>query len=107
MKITPPVYVFDSGLKSLVKIVKRGRVWCVYRLDTVKVDRIGNTVFIFEDCPYASWHYKPFEDKDVSSTPDQYLKDIKCWQPHKIQRILGLLELSEKFSLAALIEATR
>lgn len=89
-----------------MKIAKRGIVWCVYRLDTVKVDSVGNTVFTFEDFPYSRWHYKPFEDKDVSSTPDEFLEDVKRWQPHKIQTIIGHLELSEKFSLAAFVEAT-
>ena len=97
----PAVYTFDRSLQSLVKIAKRGLVWAVYRLDTVKIDRIGNTIFIFEDFAHVRWHYKPFEDKDVSSTPDQWLDEVKRWQPHKIQHMLRVFNLSEKFSLAA------
>ena len=97
----PTVYTFDSGLKTIVKIVKRGKVWVIYRLKEIKVDRLGNKLFDFETTPYASWHYKPFEDKDVSLTPDPYYEDVKTWCSYHITQILGVFELQERFSLAA------
>jgi len=81
------VYAFDANLHTVVKIQKRGATWCVYRLKEVQVRRnrpFGQLAFIFEEHPLESWHYKPFEDKDVSDRPDIYYEDVKRWQPHLI-----------------------
>jgi len=82
----PPVYTFDCGLKTVVKIVKRGVRWAVYRLDHIEISRKGKVRFVFEKKPYRSWSYKPFEDKDVTRKPDVFLEDVKRWEPFKIVR---------------------
>ena len=84
------VYTFDTGLHNLVKIEKHGKKWCVYRLEKViltdKDHRrvLVHPIFIFEQKPYESWSYQPFEDKDVKGDPEAFLEDIKRWQPHLI-----------------------
>jgi len=77
------VYTFDSGMRTLVKIEKHGKKWCVYRLEKV-ILRGRHPKFIFEQKPFESWSYQPFEDKDVKGDPEVFLEDIKRWQPHLV-----------------------
>jgi hypothetical protein len=77
------VFTFDAGTHNLVKIEKRGKKWCVYRLEKVILTD-KHPRFIFENKPFESWSYKPFEDKDVKGDPETFLEDIKRWQPHLI-----------------------
>ena len=93
MDIRAAVYTFD-GSRNLVKIVKRGSVWAVYRIkeiqwwDKVFADPMRTTetkyTFIWEKKAIATHSYKPFEDGDVANTPDSFIEDVKCWQPYKL-----------------------
>jgi len=85
-----PVYTFDGNMHTLVKIEKHGGTWCVYRLEKVLVEthtrarKMNRLRFIFEKRPFEKWSYKPYEDKDVSKYPQDFVEDVKCWQPHII-----------------------
>lgn len=79
------VYVFDGCLKELVKIVKKGKYYYIYRLKKVVITLISKKIkFEFEKHYYDKTTYKPYEEKDVSSVPDVFLEDIQVWQPHLI-----------------------
>jgi len=84
------VYTFDASLKTIVKIVKRGSRWAVYKLEKIVVYKGGKREFFFEEKASETWSYKPFEDKDVSNSPEPYFEDVKRWQPWKITHRLFL-----------------
>ena len=87
------VYVFDNG-QGLVKIVKHGSRYRVYR---VKEIRWWYKIFknpmrlrekrykiTWEKRPIKTHEYKPYEDKDVSNNPLDYIEGVKRMQEHKI-----------------------
>jgi hypothetical protein len=82
------VYCFDTVLHSVVKIVKRGKIWVIYRLKSVKVDRHEKPIkWTFETHAFETWDYKPFEDEDVVNEIDtSFLTDIKRWTPFIVER---------------------
>ena len=81
-----PVFTFDVNMATMVKIEKRGKTYRVYRLEKVVMTKRG-LGFIFEEHPYESWSYKPYEDKDVSVRPVDFFENVKRWQPSLIVHI--------------------
>jgi len=79
------LYVEDQT-RGAVKIIKRGKVWAVYRLDQVIVARDGKRTFKFENRAFETWSYPPFEDKDVHGSAELLDFDfIRRWTPHLVQ----------------------
>jgi hypothetical protein len=78
------VYTFDASMHNLVKLEKHGKKWCVYRLEKVEIIPGKHPRFTFEQKPYESWSYEPFEWKDVNGDPETFLDDVKRWQPQLI-----------------------
>ena len=84
------VYTFDRT-EGLIKIVKHGKRWCIYRVKAIKwwTKHFKNPMrssekrykFSWQDHPVKTWHYKPFEDSDVSNNPEDFIADVKIWQP--------------------------
>lgn len=90
------VYTFDRS-RGLVKIIKRGNVWAVYRIKEIQerekvfADPMRMSEkrykFVFEARAIATHSYKPFEDRDVSNNPDSFVEDVRTWQPYTIHLI--------------------
>lgn len=40
--------------------------------------------FTFDKAPVKTWSYKPYEDGDVSDTPNQFYPDVKRMEIHKV-----------------------
>lgn len=84
------VYAYDRT-DGLVKIVKRGTKYCIYRLKEVEVDLIHwipreeKHKFIFETKNTSCYGYKPYDDEDVSNDPDIYYRDVERMHHHKIR----------------------
>lgn len=91
------LFVFDSGSQNLIKITKRGKKYYVYRLkDVLEFPAKGRSYysghytykFTWEPTAIAVHNYKPYEDSDVSSSPDVYIEQIKRWTPFKIRKMI-------------------
>ena len=90
------VYAFD-GHRELVKIVKRGRVWAVYPIkkiewwkkyfsDPMRKSEVRYK-FIWEKRPINTYTYKPYEDKDVSDNPEDFIEDVETWQSYVLRYV--------------------
>jgi len=78
------VYVYDSS-SGLVKIVKRGKNYYVYKLKRIIEETRALTgkksyKFIFETRSSSVHGYKPYESGDVGS-PQNYVSSIKRFNP--------------------------
>lgn len=97
--MSKPVYAYG---KDLVKIVKRGNSYKVYPLDRiikaqVRYKREGELrywyKFEWDSKPRETWHYKPYEDKDVST--ELTLSDVeetRKWSNHKISQRVSWID---------------
>ena len=91
------VYAYDNT-DGLVKIIKKGRRYCIYRLKEIQVinkdigffasyghrDPSEKHKYVFEKQKVACFGYKPYDDKDVSNNPDMFYDDVERKQHHKI-----------------------
>jgi len=78
------VYVYSSS-DGLVKIVRRGNFYYVYRLDKIYYDyRTKKKKFVFERHYCDKIPYKPYKDDEVSYTPDVFFEDVKRMEFYKI-----------------------
>ena len=88
------VYVFDMS-DGLVKILKKGKGWAVYRLKEVQWWRKvfadpmrgeeDRYKFIWETKAIKTHPYKPFESGDVSDNPNVFIEDVRRFQDYKIR----------------------
>jgi len=76
------VYAFDRS-KGAVKITERRGRFYIYRLRLVRWPRTSVS-FHWEPKASESWHYKPYEDRDVFHSPSLMLEDIRTWTPYVI-----------------------
>lgn len=86
-------YVFDTT-SGLVKIVERKGKYYVYRLKDLEVyPKRGHSFLSGEHIFKFKWEttasethgYKPYDEGDVSSSPDVYISDVRRWHPYKVR----------------------
>lgn len=80
----PPVYVEDKHHGIVMIKVVNGR-YGIFPLKEVIVPHRGATKYIFDKYSCIFWGYKPYEDKDVSSSPKSMFDWVKRRTPHKIR----------------------
>lgn len=85
-------YVFDMT-SGLVKIAKHGNKYSVYRLKEIQESYnlySGKTKhkFVWESSPTESHNYKPYDESDVSRSPEIYIESVKRWNPYKIRLMI-------------------
>jgi len=79
--------VFAETRNCAVKIAKRGKYWSVYRLENVKCKKVERSTythktktsgckFNWQKRPTESFHYPPFEKKDVYNKPEPLIDHI-------------------------------
>ena len=79
-----PVYGYAASV-GVVKIQKRGKWYCVYRLKRVIVNYwTKKKRFEFEKRPFETWSYKPYEDNDIANSPEELFEYVKRYASHKI-----------------------
>ena len=87
------VYVYDNS-DGLVKIIKRGNKYCIYRLKEIQVKLLHwvphqeKHKYVFEKQKVSCYGYKPYDDKDVSNDPDVFYDDVKRKNYHKINKVV-------------------
>jgi hypothetical protein len=81
------VYVYDMT-DGLVKISEKGGNYYVYPLKEVRLKKGQKPNFVFEKRPKKTWNYKPYEDEDVSLTPQPFLDDVKKFSFYKLRQVI-------------------
>lgn len=83
------VFIYDSS-SGMVKIVKRGLKYHVYKLKQIIEETRASSgkktyKFIWETKASAVHGYKPYESSDTVS-PQSCVSTIKRWNPHIISK---------------------
>ena len=81
------VYVYDRT-DGLVKITQKEDKYYVYPLKEVRLKKGEKPNFVFSDSAIKTWGYKPYEDDDVSPTPQPYLDDVKKFAFYKLRQVI-------------------
>jgi len=85
-------YVFDMT-SGLVKIVKRGTKYNVYKLREIQESHNlysgkRKYKFIWERTPSESHSYKPYDESDVSGNPEIFINSVMTWNPYKVRLMI-------------------
>lgn len=85
------IFVYDRT-RGLVKIVERKGIFYVYRIKSIIEEfswgsKASKYKFIWEKKYSDKYRYQPFDEDDISYSPEYFIDDVKRFDQHLIRRV--------------------